>query len=148
MESGDLVLVRQKAFKGKHKISDRWKNTPYWVIQCVGEHLPLYKVQLVGKNTKTSTLHRNLLFPLALKNRSDEIQQNLEEKEPKLTSSEDETVDDNNHTSTNKHTSKYKGPITRSRTERVENAFLLKANILMSNHLMMINMNHSYVKTL
>ena len=24
-EPGDLILVRQKAFKGKHKISERWK---------------------------------------------------------------------------------------------------------------------------
>ena len=74
----------------------------------------------MGENTKTRTLHRNLLFPLALKNESDEMQQNLEEK--------------NNLTSTNKHTSKYEGPITRSRTKRVEDAFLLKANILMSKH--------------
>ena len=28
LESGDLVLVQQKAFKGKHKISDIWENTP------------------------------------------------------------------------------------------------------------------------
>ena len=82
MESGGLVLVRQKAFKGKHKISDRWNNTPYQVIQHVGEHLPVYKVQLVRENSKTRTLQRNLLFPLTLKNGSDEIQQNLEEKEP------------------------------------------------------------------
>ena len=40
-----------------------------------------------------------MLFPLTLKNESDEIQQNLEEKEPKLINSEDETVDDDNHTS-------------------------------------------------
>ena len=29
---GDLVLICQKAFKGKHKISDRWKNEPYEII--------------------------------------------------------------------------------------------------------------------
>ena len=101
--------------------------------QCVGEHLPVHKVQLVGENTKTSTLHRNLLFPLTLKSASDEIQQNLKEKEPKLTSSEDEIVDDNNNASSDEHTYKFEGPITRSRAKRVENAFLLKANILMSN---------------
>ena len=67
------------------------------------------------------------------------MQQNLEEKEFKLTASEDETVDDDNLTSMNKHTSKYEGPITMSRTKRAEDAFLLKANILISNH--------SYVKT-
>ena len=101
----DLVLVRQKAFKGKCKISDRGETTPYQVIQHVGEHLPVYSVQLMGENTKTRTLYRNLLFPLTLKNESDKIQQNLEEKEPKLISSEDETIDDDNYTSTNKHIS-------------------------------------------
>ena len=137
MELGDLVLVRQKAFKGKHKISDRcdrWGNTPYWEIQHMGEHLPVYKVQLVEENTKTRTLHRNLLFPLALKGVSDEIQQNVEEKEPKLTGSEDGIVDDNNDTSSDEHTSKHEGLITRSRAKKKENTFLLKANILMFNH--------------
>ena len=42
LESGDLVLLKQKAFKGKHKISDRWENTPHWVIQHIDEHLPIY----------------------------------------------------------------------------------------------------------
>ena len=62
------------------------------------------------------------------------MQQNLKEKELKLTSSEDEIVDDNNNASSDEHTSKYEGPITRNRTKRVENAFLLKANILMFNY--------------
>ena len=48
LEPGDLVLVRQKTFKGNHKISNRWENTPYCVIEHVGGHLPVYKVQLVG----------------------------------------------------------------------------------------------------
>ena len=95
----------------------------------------MYNVQLIGEDTKTRTLHINLLFPLTLKNGSNEIQQNLEEKEPKLTSSEDGVTDDKNYASSDEHTSKYEGPITRSRTKRVENAFLLKANILMSNHI-------------
>ena len=71
-ESGHLVLVRQKAFKGKHKISDRWENTTYHVIQCIGGHIPVYKIQLVGENTKIRILHRNLLFPLTVRNESEE----------------------------------------------------------------------------
>ena len=62
LEIGDLVLVRQKTFKGKHKISDRWKNNPYIIIQCVNEHLLVYKVQLVEGDTKIMTLHRNCYF--------------------------------------------------------------------------------------
>ena len=88
----------------------------------------------MGENTKPRTLHRNLLFPLALKNDSDEILQNMEEKEPKLFALEEETVDEGIHTFTNEHTNEYKRPINRSRTKRVENTFLLKANTLMFYH--------------
>ena len=84
LDLGDLVLVRQKAFKQKHKINDRWENTPYCVIECTSRHLPVYKVQLVGEITRFRVLHRNLLFPLAMRNETDEKQQNVEEKEPEL----------------------------------------------------------------
>ena len=67
LEQGDLVLVRQKTFKGKHKISDRWESTPCHVIQHVGGHLPVYEVQLVDGTTKFGVLHRNLLFPLTMR---------------------------------------------------------------------------------
>ena len=62
LEPGDLVLVRQKAFKGKCKISNRWENIPYHVIQCIGGHLPVYKVQLVGETTRFRVLHRICCF--------------------------------------------------------------------------------------
>ena len=80
LEPGDLVLDMKLSRESINLVI----NMPYWVIQCVGEHLLIYKVQLVGKNTKTRTLHRILLFPLTWKNENDEIQQNLKEKEPKL----------------------------------------------------------------
>ena len=80
LEPEDLVLVRQKTFKGKHTFHSRWKNPSYQVIKHVGEHLPVYKVQMAGENTNTRTLHRNLLFTRAFKNKSDETQQNLGEK--------------------------------------------------------------------
>ena len=57
------------------------------------------------------------MFSLKLKRGSDEIQQYLEEKEPKLTGSEDAILDDSNYTFSEGHTSKYGGPITRSRTK-------------------------------
>ena len=82
MEPGDLVLVRQKTFKGEHEISDSWESTPYHVIEHIGRHLPVYKVQLIGETTKFRILHRNLLFPLAMRNKSDAKQQIMEEKAP------------------------------------------------------------------
>ena len=99
------------------------------MIQCRGRHLPVYKVQLVGENSKIRILQRNLLFPLTMRNDSDEKQQNLEEGEPRLTNSEEE-----NNASSDEDVNNYEGPITRSKTKRTENASLLKANILMSNH--------------
>ena len=33
LEPGDLCLVRQKVFGGKHKISDHWENTKYVVVE-------------------------------------------------------------------------------------------------------------------
>ena len=85
LETGYLVLLRQNAFKGKHKISDRCENTPYHVIQCIGGLLPVYKVQSVDETTKFRVLHRNWLFPLTTRNDSDEKQQIMKTNEPKLT---------------------------------------------------------------
>ena len=62
------------------------------MIEHVGGHLPVYKVQLVGETTKFRILHRNLLFPLGMRNEIDKKQQIMEEKEPKLTDLEDENA--------------------------------------------------------
>ena len=53
----------------------------------------------------------------------------MEEKEPKLTDSEGES-----ETPSVEHVDDYEGPINRSKTKKMENALLLKANALMSNH--------------
>ena len=92
LEPVDLVLVRQKAFKGKQKISDRRKNTHYCVIQHIGGHLPVYKVQLVDDTTKFRIIHRNLLFPLPMRNKSDEKQKVMEINKPKLAGSNEEKI--------------------------------------------------------
>ena len=42
LEPGDMVLVHQKAFKGKHKIQDRWLNSSYKVLEYVRPNLPIY----------------------------------------------------------------------------------------------------------
>ena len=47
----------------------------------------------------------------------------------KLTDTEEE-----NDASSVEHVDNYEGPITRSKTKRMENVLLLKANTLMSNH--------------
>ena len=98
------------------------------MIEHVGGHLPVYKVQLVG-DTLGLEFSRNLLFPLTMRNESDEKQQDMEEDEPKLTDPEEE-----NDASSVEQVDNYEGPITRSKIKRMENALLLKANTVMSNH--------------
>ena len=63
-----------------------------------------------------------------MRSESDEKQQIMGANEPKQTN-----LDKENDASS-EQINNYKGPVTRSRTRRVGNAFLLKANILMSNH--------------
>ena len=43
-------MVRQKAFKGKHKISDRWENIPYVVLSQTAPDVPVYKVRQQNGN--------------------------------------------------------------------------------------------------
>ena len=64
-----------------------------------------------------------------MRNESDAKQQNMEEKEPKLTDAEEES-----DAPSVEHVDDYKGPITGSKTKKMENVLLLKANALMSNH--------------
>ena len=54
---------------------------------------------------------------------------NMEEKEPKQTDTEEE-----NGVPSVEHANDYEGPITRSKTKKMENTWLLKADALMSNH--------------
>ena len=113
LEPGNLILVRQKVFKEKHKISNRRENIPDHVIQCIGAHLPVYKVQLVDDSTKVRILHRNLLFPLAMRNESDEKQQVMEISKPKLACSDKEN-------NTPSEQINYEGQVTRGKAKGIK----------------------------
>ena len=63
LDIGDLVLVRKTAWKGKHKIQDRWESDEYQVIEQPNPGIPVYKVESVAGG-RTRVLHRNLLLPL------------------------------------------------------------------------------------
>ena len=59
----DIVLVKQVAFTGKHKLEDRWEDQEYSVLEQPFPDIPVYKVQ----NTDSGDiriLHRNLLLPV------------------------------------------------------------------------------------
>ena len=60
---GDVVLVWKTAWKGKHKIQDRWESDEYQVTGQANPGIPVYKVKsVVGGRTRV--LHRELLLPL------------------------------------------------------------------------------------
>ena len=60
---GDLVLVKQTAWKGRHKIQDRWEDREYQVADQPTPGIPVYTVKSLGGG-QTKVLHRNLLLPL------------------------------------------------------------------------------------
>ena len=53
LDIGDLVLVKKTAWKGKHKIQDRWESDEYQVIEQPTSGIPVYKVKgTVGGRTR------------------------------------------------------------------------------------------------
>ena len=84
LDVGDLVLVKQTAWKGRHKIQDRWESGEYQVVGQPTPGVPVYTVmRVVGGKTKV--LHRNLLLPL-----QGRIRQTGETVEEGVTDSEEE----------------------------------------------------------
>ena len=63
LDVGNLVLVTQTAWKGRHKIQDRWESGEYQVVGQPTPGVPVYSVKSVAGD-KTKVLHRNLLLPL------------------------------------------------------------------------------------
>ena len=63
LEVGDLVLVTQTAWKGRHKIQDRWESEEYQVVGQPTPGVPVYTVKGVAGG-RTRVLQRNLLLPL------------------------------------------------------------------------------------
>ena len=84
LDVGDLVLVKQTAWKGRHKIQDRWESGEYQVVGQPTPGVPVYTVKRVARG-KTKVLHRNLLLPL-----QGRIRQTGEPVEEGVTDSEEE----------------------------------------------------------
>ena len=62
---GDVVVPRQKTFRGKAKIQDRWDPTLYEVIEIPYPDMPVFKIRPQGEpEAKPKILHRNLLQPI------------------------------------------------------------------------------------
>ena len=63
LNTGDRVLVRKTAFKGKHKLANKWDREPYVITDQPNHDIPVFIVRKEN-GTETKTLHRNLLLPI------------------------------------------------------------------------------------
>ena len=63
LDVGDLVLVKQTAWKGRHKIQDCWEDEEYQVVDQPTPGIPVYVVKSIAGG-RPRVLHRNLLLPL------------------------------------------------------------------------------------
>ena len=66
LEIGDMVLVRVTAFKGRHKMQNRWENSEYVVEKWPYPDLPVYVVcPRVGKGAAEACIG-TIYFPSVL----------------------------------------------------------------------------------
>ena len=61
---GDRVLVKIVAFDGKHKLSNKWEEEVYIVLDQPNESIPVYVVGKENGDGRKRTLHRNLLLSI------------------------------------------------------------------------------------
>ena len=64
LEVKDMVLVHVNAFKGCHKMQDRWENREHVVEKQPYPNLPVYVVCPRDGEGHGQTLHRNYLLPI------------------------------------------------------------------------------------
>ena len=64
LEVGDMVLVHVTAFKGHHKMQERWENREYVVEKQPYPNIPVYVVCPRDGEGHSWTLHRNCLLPI------------------------------------------------------------------------------------
>ena len=121
---GDLVLVKRKGFVTKHKIADKWETEPYEIVSQCSDGLPVYTVT---RNGRERTLHRNMLFPLALRRDSGSVLPSLAEFE-NTENPDINQVDNFSNSDGEVGQPAYEGPQTWSCTRK-----LMKANCLMAN---------------
>ena len=66
MQVDDLVLIKRVAWKGRHKIQNKWEPDEYVVVSQPNKNVPVYRVKPIGEG-KERVLHKNLLLPLGIK---------------------------------------------------------------------------------
>ena len=66
LQIDDLVLVKRVAWKGRHKIQNKWEPSEYVVVEQSNLKVLVYKVRSL-EDGKERILHRNILLPLGIK---------------------------------------------------------------------------------
>ena len=64
LKVGDKLSFKCTAFKGKHKIQDRCKNTICEVMEQPLDKIPVFEIKSMEGDDKTKVVHWNLLLPL------------------------------------------------------------------------------------
>jgi len=64
VEVGDRVLVRNVGLQGRCKLSNRWGDDIFVVVEQPNEDIPVFVVRREGRGKATKTLHRNMLLPV------------------------------------------------------------------------------------
>ena len=81
LTENDIVLVKRVAWKGRHKIQNKWEPSEYVVIEQPNFKIPVYKVKSL-EDEKIKVLHRNMLLPLGLKFLPEDDSEQDSEEEP------------------------------------------------------------------
>ena len=79
----DIVLVKRVAWKGRHKIQNKWEPSEYVVIEQPNLKVPVYKVKSL-EDIKIRVLHRNMLLPLGIKFIPEDESEQDSEEEPEF----------------------------------------------------------------
>ena len=127
--------MRQKAFKKKHKIQDKWEDV-YVVVAQPNDNFPVFIVSN-KRSQKSRTLHRNMLFPLGQELQCEDTGQRVKVFDPKITQNTKENSgqtnpereDSDSETSESEENTGCKGPMTRAKTKALE-----QANVLMIHY--------------
>ena len=119
LEVGDKVLVRQKAFKRKNKIQDKWEDV-YIVVAQPNDNFPVFIV-LNERSKRFRTLHRNMLFPLGQELQCEDIGQRVDVLDPHRET--EDTKESSGQIDTELEEKQvYEDPLTRAKAKALEQA--------------------------
>ena len=110
--------VRQKAFKKKHKIQDKWEEDVYVVVAQPNDNFLVFIV-LNERSKRSRTLCRNMLFPLGQELQCEDISQRVEVSDPKIETQN--TKEDSGQMDPEiEEKQGYQGPVTRAKARALE----------------------------